>query len=59
MSTTRKKYFLYSIEFATEAEREEFRNYLFSIKMKTGKTIPRIALEMKELHKEKYSKEDK
>ena len=52
MSKERQKYYTFTIDFKTEEDRDEFKNYLHHLK--TGKGIPiyQAALEMMELHKE-------
>lgn len=47
----KKKYFKFNIDFETEEDRDNFKNYVHHIK--TGKGIPiyRTAIDMMELHK--------
>ena len=51
-----KKYFRFNIDFETEEDRDNFKNYVHHIK--TGKGIPiyRTAINMMELHRKETLK---
>ena len=50
------KYYRFQIDFNSEEDRDNFKNYLHHVKTATGKPIYQIAMEMIALHKEKYKK---
>ena len=55
MPGPKKKYWSYAVQFTSEEDRNEFKNYLESRKAK-GTSIYKTAKEMMELHKEKFKR---
>ncbi len=51
LNEKRKKHYKFTIEFTEEEDRDEFKNYVHSVKTSTGTPIYKIACEMVALHK--------
>ena len=51
----KKKYYSYPVQFATEDEKNDFKNYMESRKIK-GTPFYKTAKEMLELHKEHFKR---
>ena len=51
LNEKRKKHYKFTIEFTEEEDRDEFKNYVHSVKTSTGTPIDKIAREMAALHK--------
>jgi len=51
-----KRWWAMSIDFPTEKEAEDFKNYMHNVKVSKGTPIYKTAQEMVELHRERYKK---